>query len=185
MLGNLHPAQRRWRDTKCKFQRIKKYRSASTEVSSHVNRSSKTYCSKKKEYVMVNDQKAILFNNEAFYAAFSCGDIAAMSCLWAETDDVSVIHPGWKPLFGREAVLSSWADIVSEGGFSSIICREPHLFLRNDYATVVCFEDINGIFLAATNVFIKQGDSWRIMHHQAAPTSGRPSKQNESSQSVN
>ncbi|MEE2931791.1 MAG: nuclear transport factor 2 family protein [Pseudomonadota bacterium] len=134
---------------------------------------------------MMNDQEAILFTNEAFYAAFSCGDIAAMSCLWAETDDVSVIHPGWEPLFGREAVLSSWADIVSEGGFPSIICREPHLFLRNDYATVVCFEDIDGIFLAATNVFIKQGDSWRIMHHQAAPTSGRPSKQNELSQSVN
>ena len=40
----------------------------------------------------MNDQEAILFNNDAFYAAFSCGGIAAESCLWAQTDDVSVIH---------------------------------------------------------------------------------------------
>ena len=140
---------------------------------------------KKKEYVTMNDQEAILFNNDAFYAAFSCGDIAAMSSLWAQTEDVSVIHPGWEPLFGREAVLNSWADIVSEGSSSSIICREPHLFVRNDCATVVCFEDINGIFLAATNIFVKQGGSWRVIHHQAGPTSGRPLNQKELPQSVN
>ncbi len=133
----------------------------------------------------MTDQEAILFNNDAFYAAFSCGDIEAMSCLWAQTDDVCVIHPGWEPLFGREAVLDSWADIVSGGRSSPIICREPHLFVRNDCATVICFEDINGIFLAATNIFMKQEDSWKVIHHQAAPTSGRPSMQNASSESLN
>ena len=59
--------------------------------------------------------ESVLFCNEAFYSAFSNGDIVAMSNLWAQTNDVSVIHPGWEPLFGREAVLSSWADIVSDG----------------------------------------------------------------------
>ena len=129
--------------------------------------------------------ESVLFCNEAFYSAFSNGDIVAMSNLWAQTNDVSVIHPGWEPLFGREAVLSSWADIVSDGEGPSVICRDPRVVVRNDLATVVGFEEINALFLAATNIFVKQGPNWQVIHHQAAPTRGRPSAEVQSPSSIN
>ena len=96
----------------------------------------------------MHGKEAILFNNDAFYPAFSCRDIEAMSYLWAQTDDVSVIHPGWGA-FVRSGggFLSSWAGIVSEGDFPSIECREPHLFLRNDCATMIFFLILMDSFL--------------------------------------
>ena len=31
-----------------------------------------------------------------------------------------------------------------------------------------------GNFLVATNVFVREGRLWKLVHHQAAPTSVRP-----------
>ena len=55
----------------------------------------------------MHGKEAILFNNDAFYPAFSCRDIEAMPYLWVQTNDVSVIHPGWR------------AFVRSGGGFSA------------------------------------------------------------------
>ena len=50
--------------------------------------------------------------NRAFYHAFGSRDLGAMDRMWARTVPVLCIHPGWPPLLERNAVLSSWRDIL-------------------------------------------------------------------------
>ena len=59
---------------------------------------------------VMTEETALLAANAAYYQAFSARDIKSMAALWAP-DGVSCIHPGWPPLIGRQAVLSSYGDI--------------------------------------------------------------------------
>jgi hypothetical protein len=41
-------------------------------------------------------------------------------------------------------------------------------------AYVHCFEEIDGNYLIATNIFVHEGRRWRLVHHQAGPTAENP-----------
>ena len=51
---------------------------------------------------------------------------------------------------------------------------------RDEVAYVICYESIDGEHLIATNVFRHEAGSaggraqWRLLHHQAGPTTGEP-----------
>jgi hypothetical protein len=49
----------------------------------------------------------------------------------------------------------------------------------------VCYEDIEGHFLIATNIFAKQEERWCMTHHQAASTNGSPSQDSEVAETIN
>ena len=117
---------------------------------------------------------AILFANEAFYSAFARRDVAAMEALWATDVPVACIHPGWSPLTDRAAVMQSWRSILGNANSPRIICRSPRLFRYGDVAAVICFEVVEGQFLIATNLFVRQGNAWKLVHHQAGPTAEGP-----------
>ena len=61
---------------------------------------------------MINAETDALAANDAFYAALSGKDIAAMDGLWARTAEVTCIHPGWNVLAGRDHVMASWEAIL-------------------------------------------------------------------------
>ncbi len=127
----------------------------------------------------MSDHQAILFSNEAFYQAFAERDMDAMDAIWADDDAVACIHPGWQPLEGREAVLESWRAILSNADSPPIVCRQARAHVRGEMAFVICYEDILGQYLIATNVFVRDGRTWRIVHHQAGPTAGQPEDEGE------
>ena len=117
---------------------------------------------------------AVLFANEAFYVSFSLQDLAGMAEIWASQARVSCIHPGWPPLFGREEVLESWGGIFSGDAPPEITCHGAQAHIYGDAATVLCYERIPESYLIATNVFVREGGLWKIVHHQAGPTNGAP-----------
>ncbi|MEQ8331669.1 nuclear transport factor 2 family protein [Nisaea sp.] len=118
-------------------------------------------------------QTDILIRNEAFYTAFTTRDLTAMASLWASEMHVSCIHPGGTPLFGRDAVIASWARILSSPVRSSLQCLEPKIhLLSEDLAIVVCFEQSGGEMLSATNIFALENGRWVLVHHQAGPVAG-------------
>ncbi|MFO1059544.1 MAG: nuclear transport factor 2 family protein [Dongiaceae bacterium] len=121
--------------------------------------------------------QAILSANDAFYRAFAGHDVAAMDRLWAVGVPVSCLHPGWGPLDGREAVMRSWRRILSSAGAPRVACRAPRLMRYGEVAAVVCFEEIEGQYLVATNLFVRQDDGWRMVLHQAGPTAERPGEE--------
>jgi hypothetical protein len=74
---------------------------------------------------------------------------------------------------GRDAVLESWRAILREPPPAAMRCDRVLVQLLGDAAVVTCYEG-NGdrpAHLAATNVFVLEGASWRMVHHHAGPLS--------------
>lgn len=120
------------------------------------------------------DQEAVLFANEAFYRAFAARDFAAMDDLWARDLPVACIHPGWGPLGDRRSVMKSWKDILGSGRSPAVSCRGARAYMLGPVAFVVCFEALDIGFLIATNIFAREAGAWKLIHHQAGPTTQVP-----------
>jgi ketosteroid isomerase-like protein len=119
---------------------------------------------------MTADEREVLGANAAFYAAFERNDVEAMDALWARDAPVACLHPGWEPLLGREAVVSSWRRILQGGGAPpEIRCERASAHVAGDAAWVLCAEIVPGGELAATNLFVRERGVWRIVHHHASP----------------
>ncbi len=116
-------------------------------------------------------EAAVLRVNAAFYRAFSRGDYEAMSALWAERAPVACIHPTLPALVGRQAVLSSWRQMLKDVPPFELRCDRPLVRLFGDTAIVACQEG-NGdrpAHLVATNIFVLENGEWRMVHHHAGP----------------
>jgi hypothetical protein len=112
---------------------------------------------------------AVLAENLEFYRAFSTGDIAAMDQLWARSAPVSCIHPGWTALHGRDAVMTSWRDILTNPAAPQVLCYDERATVYGEVALVTCEEELSGGTTVATNIFIREHGLWRLVHHQASP----------------
>ncbi len=124
------------------------------------------------------ERRAVLAANDAFYRAFAAGDAAVMADLWSRSLLVACIHPGWAPLAGRQAVLDSWNAILAAPQPTQVSCRDAWASRVGpsavdgpaDRAMVICKEVLAGQgLLAATNLFVREDDAWRIFHHHAGP----------------
>ena len=113
------------------------------------------------------EAEAVIAANEAFYAAFNAKDIEAMDAVWAVSDEASCIHPGWNVLRGRETVLDSWRNILSNTGQPKIVSGGAEVIFAGDAAIVICRELVAGMPLAATNVFVREDGDWKLLHHQS------------------
>jgi ketosteroid isomerase-like protein len=127
----------------------------------------------------MSDRDAILFANEAFYRAFAGRDVDAMAALWADDVPVACVHPGWPPIYGRDEVLKSWAAIIGNASQPEVRCHEPRPFITGAAGFVLCYEEVGGQYLLATNVFVRHGAAWRMVHHQSGPTAGKPAPSRE------
>jgi hypothetical protein len=126
------------------------------------------------EVIAMSETAKLLFANDAFYTAFANRDSAAMEDLWARQAPLTCIHPGWQTLISREAVLDSWRAILASPRAPQISCRGPHAFAHGELGLVVCYEVIGASVLAASNVFVREGGVWKLMHHQAGPCEALP-----------
>lgn len=129
----------------------------------------------------------VLFANERFYNAFAQGDGAEMNGIWGREGAVTCLHPGWEPLLKRHDIIASWTAILAEP--PGICCHSPTVVMLGQHgASVLCWEEIQRTYMLATNVFRREADGWKIVHHQACPTSGTPPKvaaHSSASKSVN
>jgi len=123
---------------------------------------------------MSRDDATVLFLNEAFYTAFRGRDLLAMHDLWARAAPVSCIHPGWQAIEGREEVMESWRAILGGEGSPDIRCLGAKARLLGETALVVCYEALGGRLLVASNVFVREDETWRLIHHQAGPCQLEP-----------
>ncbi len=128
----------------------------------------------------MSDEEAVLEANARFYRAFAARDADAMDALWARTLPVACIHPGWSALRGRARVIASWRGILGGATVPAIQFSEASVHLLGEVAFVICYEHFaiedagpTGARLLATNVFAREDGEWRLVHHQAGPTSQR------------
>jgi ketosteroid isomerase-like protein len=115
----------------------------------------------------MTDNDAVLAANLEFYRAFAARDLGAMDGLWAQRAPVACLHPGWTALKERNAIMESWQEILSNPDAPRIACFHEQVFLYGNAALVLCEEELDGGTLAASNLFIREDDEWRIVHHHA------------------
>ena len=120
----------------------------------------------------------VVATNEAFDAALSRRDIAAIDAAWAQDGTVTAIHPASKaPAVGWEAVHKSWEGAFANFPELSVALADPQVRITGSSAFVVGVETIRGrrpsgeqveFFALTTNVYEKRGDRWLMVHHQAS-----------------
>src|SRR5437870_8041253 len=115
----------------------------------------------------MTDSDAVLAANLEFYRAFATRDVAAMDALWARQAPVACLHPGWTALNDRNAIMQSWEGILSNPAAPRIACFDEQVFLYGNVALVLCEEELGGGTLAASNLFVREANEWRIAHHHA------------------
>ena len=118
---------------------------------------------------MTSDQQTVLKANADFYAAFSNRDFSRMERLWSEADHIIVIHPGWPALIGRRPVISSWKRIMEGGMSPEVSCVDAQATILGETAVVVCTEILTDTELVATNIFCREEDEWKLIHHHSGP----------------
>lgn len=118
----------------------------------------------------MSDHDAVLFANAAFYAAFSSRDQQAMQAAWSKTKAVSCVHPGWNIMYGRDEVLQSWQGILRNPNAPTVKVHNERVMVSGDTAVVTCIEELNERqFCVATNIFIREGSTWHMIHHHGGP----------------
>ena len=122
----------------------------------------------------MNEKAALVFSNDAYYAAFLSNDYNAMDLIWSELETVTCIHPGWAHLDGREAVMESWKSIFSNEANPKMEIKNAVAHIYGSLGVVICYEMFSDITLVATNIFAKEADSWKMVHHQAGGSQPPP-----------
>lgn len=115
--------------------------------------------------------QAVLAANARFYRAFNERDTVAMAELWAAHSPVACLHPGESLLVGRQQVLRRWHEIMGPLPPFTLRCDRPTVQVFGTTALVYCYEggDDELAHLAVTNVFVREGEDWHMVHHHAGP----------------
>lgn len=119
-------------------------------------------------------ESEVLAKNEAFYDAFNTRDMTAMDRLWAERAPVVCLHPGSTALHGRSQVIRSWQTILASDGAPRVAIEGSRVVMLGETAMVLCYERVTdpetgtGAVLAATNVFVREANEWRLVHHHSS-----------------
>lgn len=116
--------------------------------------------------------------NSAFYRALEALDLAAMERLWAQDASATCLHPGWPLCAGWNEVRDSWATIFANTTTMRFEIADERIDVGEALAWVVCVERIRSTgpvgdvmvgAVIATNVFRRDGDDWKIVHHHGSP----------------
>ena len=115
----------------------------------------------------------VLAVNQAFYDAHEQRDLAAMGAVWQHGERACCIHPGWPILRGWELIEESWRRIFAGAGRNQFIITNEDIQIEGDVAWVSLDENlvdgpVTGT-VAATNVFVRTDDGWKMVLHQGSP----------------
>jgi len=111
----------------------------------------------------------VIAANERFYDVFRSGDMAAMYELWSAREDISVYHPNWPGITGRDDVMTSWHQVIVMGEPPAIFVKSPTVIRQGKVAVVFCVEMVEGEEMTASNVFVLEDDAWKLTCHHARP----------------
>jgi len=122
-----------------------------------------------------------------FYDALQHGDIERLMALWSDEDEIVCVHPGGSRLIGAAAIRAAFGAMFANGS----IAAEPHQVHRLESHAVAVHSVLERIrvagggegerfaWVAATNVYVKSTQGWRMVAHHASP--GTAAEANESS----
>jgi ketosteroid isomerase-like protein len=100
----------------------------------------------------------------------------AMSEVWEHSDRVACTHPGWQTLHGWGAVSASWFALFGGPQRLQFILTNDSVAVEGDTAWVTVDENLIservGGTVATVNVFVHDGERWRMVLHHGSPVAG-------------
>ena len=122
----------------------------------------------------------LLAANRAFYGAFEALDLGAMASVWEESERIFCVHPGWQALRGHEAVMESWAVILSNTSRIQFTLTGVEARTSGEVGIVTLHENIlsqvgsqrHTASAVSTNLFLldRELGQWKLFHHHASLT---------------
>src|SRR5918999_4171611 len=115
--------------------------------------------------------------SEQFYAALNStldGDSSPMEEIWSHGSDVSAMHPFGGRMVGWEEVGASWEQAAQafSGGQVAVdemvvvpISEDAAYTLGTEHVQGSIGEETVGIDWRATNIYRREADGWKIVHH--------------------
>jgi uncharacterized protein (TIGR02246 family) len=123
----------------------------------------------------------------AFYEALEAGEVEAMMEVWAEDEEIVCVHPGGARLAGYDQVRESWAQIFSSGQklkvqvSNQVVLSGMMLAIHSVHENIlVQGESRARAPVAATNVYLRTGNGWRMILHHGSPAPQVPRASAES-----
>lgn len=117
------------------------------------------------------------------YAALNvmlAGDAGPVLAVWSSADDITYAGPFGGFLTGPGAVADAFRGVATQRLGGRIEVTDLHVVEAGDMGYTVCNEHgidhvIDGrpvnLTHRATNVFRREGDGWRMVHHHTDPSS--------------
>jgi len=111
---------------------------------------------------------------KAFYNAFQQSDLEQMMLVWADTQDISCIHPGGARLEGPMNVRDGWEQIFGHENGIKFEINQKKVVLQDNIAIHHVIEAIymDGELqseILATNIFRRNNSNWQMILHHASP----------------
>jgi ketosteroid isomerase-like protein len=115
--------------------------------------------------------------SEQFYAALNRtldGDSSQMEQVWSHGSDVSAIHPFGGRMLGWEEVGAPWEQAAQafSGGQVALnemvvvpISEDAAYTLGTEHGQASIGEQTVGIDWRVTNIYRREADGWKIVHH--------------------
>ena len=123
----------------------------------------------------------------AFYEALEAADLDAMMEVWADDEEIVCVHPGGTRLAGYDQVRASWAQMFSAGQklkvhlTNQVVLSGMMLSIHSVHENIlVPGENRPRPPVAATNVYLRTGNGWRLLLHHASPVPHAPQRQADS-----
>lgn len=112
----------------------------------------------------------------AFYEALERGDLDAMMAVWSEDEEIVCIHPGSARLAGYAMVREGWRQIFEGGSRLKVQLLALSTVHAPFFAVHSLVEQISVIDekhlaapVAATNVYVRGAQGWRMIMHHSSP----------------
>ena len=126
-------------------------------------------------------RKGAARTNRAFYSALERLDLPAMRELWLDDPSVKCVHPGGELIVGTDRVMESWRLIFENSRTVRFELIDLELEVVGDMALANHIERLHiGLEsatviheAAATNVYVRREEGWRMILHHASPIARR------------
>jgi len=119
----------------------------------------------------------------AFYEALEAGDLEAMMEVWAEDEEIVCVHPGGPRLSGYDQVRESFAQLFGPGRrfkvqlSNQVVLSGMMLAVHSVHENIlVQGETRPRVPIAATNVYLRTGNGWRMILHHGSPAPQPPAR---------
>jgi len=125
-----------------------------------------------------SDVEGVREASDQFYSALEAmmnGDASSMADIWSHEDDVTTMHPIGGREEGWDAVRGSWEGVATVSSDGTLSRKDQAIRVIGDCAYELCVEAASMTFAGeqvslegrATNVYRKEDDGWKIVHHHA------------------